>query len=213
MIQASETINRRSIEAAVLGSMAMLNDAAEFAAAELRGDEFTLQGRVMFRALVAMTERGIPVDGVTLADELARRGELEAAGGALGIFEVLEAVPHAEHCRHYVEQLQELHQRDELRRISERLNVRAEDPKQCPSETIAGILNELEGLRAGNVRQNELKTSADALHDADSRTDDKTKHVETGLSELDRQLRGGLRPGQLIVVGGRPGSGKSALMA
>jgi replicative DNA helicase len=204
---------RQNVERAVLGSMALLQEAAEFAAGALRGDEFTMQGRAMFRAMVAMTERGIPIDGVTLADELCKRGELEAAGGALFIFEVLEAVPHAQHCRHYVEQLQALRQRDELRRISERLNVRADDPTVEPSETIAGILNELEALRAGSVRKSDLITAGDALQAMEERAEDPAGIVPTGLSELDRQLRGGIRGGQLIVIGGRPGLGKSALMA
>jgi hypothetical protein len=170
---------RLNVERAVLGSMALLQEAAEFAAGALRGDEFTMQGRAMFRAMVAMTERGIPIDGVTLADELCKRGELEAAGGALFIFEVLEAVPHAEHCRHYVEQLQALRQRDELRRISERLNVRADDPTIEPSESIAGILNELEALRAGSVRKSDLITAGDALQAMEERAEDPAGIVAT----------------------------------
>jgi len=35
--------------------------------------------------------------------------------------------------------------------------------------------------------------------------------VSTGIADLDTLLEGGLRPGQLVVVGGRPGSGKTAL--
>ncbi len=214
MNQASETINRRSIGAAVLGSMVLLNEAAEFAAGELTGTEFTLPHRAIFRAVVSMTERGIPCnDPVTLTDELCRRGELEAAGGALGIFEVLEAVPHAEHCRHYVEQLQTLHQRDCLRLLCDRLRHQAEDPTQSPSETIAGILNELEALRAGNVRKSDLITAGDALQAMEQRAEDPAGIVATGLSELDRQLRGGTRGGQLIVFGSRPGLGKTSLMS
>ena len=160
-----------------------------------------------------MTERGIPFDGVTLADELFKRGDFEQAGGAAGVAEVLEAVPHAAHCRFYVQQLQAIHQRDELRRLSDRLRLRAEDPTQCPSETIAGILNELEAIRAGNVRKSELITASEALDSMEQRAADPAGIVATGLSELDRQLCGGMRGGQLIVCGGRPGTGKSALMA
>ena len=213
MNQASSTIDRRNIEAAVIGSMTLLNEAAEFAAGELSGTEFALPHRAMFRAVVSMTERGIPIDGVTLADELFKRGDFEQAGGAAGVAEVLEAVPHAAHCRFYVQQLQAIHQRDELRRLSDRLRLRAEDPTQCPSETIAGILNELEAIRAGNVRKSELITASEALDSMEQRAADPAGIVATGLSELDRQLCGGMRGGQLIVCGGRPGTGKSALMA
>jgi replicative DNA helicase len=35
--------------------------------------------------------------------------------------------------------------------------------------------------------------------------------MPTGVAPLDEQLGGGLRPGQLVVIGGRPGMGKTAL--
>jgi len=214
MIQATQTSDRRNIEAAILGSMAFLPEAAEFAATELGGPEFScLDLRLIFRAVGRMVQRGTAIDLLTIADELIRSGDFAAAGGNLVIVEILEAVPHSAHCRFYVEQLQASHQRDCLRRLGERLSDSAADPTEDPSETINAILNDLETLRAGNVQQDELITAADALRDFDNRNDDPAKIVSTGIAELDRTLRGGLRAGQLIVVGGRPGLGKSALMA
>jgi replicative DNA helicase len=204
---------RESVEAAVLGSMALQDDAAEFALAELRGDEFALpELRVMFTAIRRMHERGIPVDAITTAEELQSRSELEAAGGVLGIAGILEAVPHSAHCRFYVQQLQTLHQRDELRRLCERLRARAEDPTSEPSDAINAGLSDLEALRAGTTNHSDLKTTTEALEQLDFRTGETKELVESGLSELDRMLFGGFRAGHLIVIGGRPGTGKSALM-
>jgi replicative DNA helicase len=212
MIQC-ETINRRSIEAAVLGSMTMMPAAADYVAAELSGAEFSCADlRIQFRAVCNMTAAGVPCDPVTLRDQLASAGELAAAGGETVIREVLEAVPHAAHCRYYVQQLQELHQRDSLQRIGERLGHMADDPTTDPSETIDAILNELEVVRAGNVNASELKTAAEAVFEADKRSNDPRKIIQTGLPDLDRLLNGGLRGGQLVVWGGRPGLGKTAAM-
>ncbi len=212
MIQASDTTNRRSIEAAIIGSMVLFDgqDAAEYAAGELTGVEFSFPDlRTQFRVVCDMVAAGIPCDPVTLSDELAKIGQLNAAT----IAETFEAVPHAAHIRFYVHQLRELNQRDELRRLSDRLRHRAEDPTVESSETIAGVLSELEAIRAGNVRKSELITASDALQAMEQRAEDPAGIVPTGLSELDRQLRGGMRGGQLIVCGGRPGTGKSALMS
>jgi replicative DNA helicase len=41
--------------------------------------------------------------------------------------------------------------------------------------------------------------------------DEEPRTVPTGLIELDRQLNGGLRPGQLALIAARPGQGKSGL--
>lgn len=209
----STMMERQSIEAAVLGSMMLMDEASEFGLTELRGDEFAVpEHRVIFPAVRRMTERGTPVDALTLADELQSRSELQAAGGAVGIAGILEAVPHSAHCRFYVQQLQALHQRDELKRLSERLSFQADDPTFDPSETINEGLSELEALRAGAVKHSGLKSTSEALRQLDVRTSESSELVESGLGELDRMLFGGFRAGQLIVVGGRPGTGKSALM-
>lgn len=205
--------NRRNIEAAVIGSMVLFDgqDAAEFAAGELSGSEFLHDDlRIQFNVVCEMLAAGIPCDAITLGDELSKRGKFEAAGGVIGIAEVLEAVPHSAHIRFYVEQLQAIHQRDGLRLLSERLKRRAEDPTIEPFETIDAILMELETLKAGNVRQSELISATEALQAMEARAED-SKAITTGLAELDRQLNGGLRGGQLVVIGGRPGTGKSAL--
>lgn len=46
-----------------------------------------------------------------------------------------------------------------------------------------------------------------------AKRDGKMPSVSTGVGDIDRALNGGLRPGQLAIVAGRPGTGKSALVA
>jgi len=215
MSESSETIDRRNLEGAVIGSMVLFGstETAEYAASELDGKEFILPGhRVIFRAVVSMTQRGVPVDVITLADELTRVGDLDQAGGGAGLREVLEAVPHSEHCRFYVGQLRAFHQRDCLAVLSERLKGLAKDPSCDPRDTITTIVNELEAVRAGTTQNTELISATDALEAFDNRNKDPRQTISTGLSQLDRIFGGGLRSGQLVVIGGRPGFGKSALM-
>ena len=60
------------------------------------------------------------------------------------------------------------------------------------------------GSYAGDVVA-EVRALADITPSAESRT-------ETGLSELDRVLGGGLVPGSVVLIGGDPGIGKSTLL-
>ena len=81
-------------ESAVLGAMIMDRDAI-LRAAEFTDDTlFYREGhRRIFRAIVALNERGTVVDVLTLADELALRGELDAAGGKEYLSHLLDVVP------------------------------------------------------------------------------------------------------------------------
>src|SRR2546422_6605595 len=69
-------------EQAVLGAMLLDQDAALKAAELLDDTMFYREGhRLLFRSMIALTERGDVIDPVTLRDELLRRGGLGPAGG------------------------------------------------------------------------------------------------------------------------------------
>lgn len=207
----SET--RQDIEQAIIGAMVLSSEAIALVVGELKETDFrSSELRAMFRAIIAMAERQTPIDAITLGEKLIRQGAFETAGGASGIAAILEAVPHAAHCRFYVDQLRELNQRDRLKALSERMRIRAEDPSIDPCETIDAIQSELQAMIGGDSATSNIITAAEALAAYDARVNDTRTVLPTGLDELDRLLNGGFRGGQLIVTGGRPGLGKSALM-
>ena len=83
-------------EQAVLGAMLLDQDAA-LKAAELLDDTMFYREahRLLFRAMLALTERGDVIDPVTLRDELVRRGDLDRAGGMEYLGGLIDVVPTA----------------------------------------------------------------------------------------------------------------------
>jgi replicative DNA helicase len=51
--------------------------------------------RILFRAMVSLTERSDVIDPVTLREELVRRGDLDRAGGMEYLATLLDVVPTA----------------------------------------------------------------------------------------------------------------------
>jgi len=51
--------------------------------------------RFVFSALRAIFDREMPLDFVTLTDELQKGGKLEAAGGTVYLTELIDAIPSA----------------------------------------------------------------------------------------------------------------------
>jgi len=83
-------------EQAVLGAMLLDQDAALKAAEILDDTMFYKEShRLLFRSMLALTERGDVIDPVTLRDELSRRGDLDRAGGMEYIAALIDVVPTA----------------------------------------------------------------------------------------------------------------------
>src|ERR1700704_411782 len=80
----------RSILGAILLDNAVCNQAIEL----LRRDEFFLDShRRIFEKMIALSERIMPIDLITLGDELRRSGEFEQIGGATYIASLIDGVP------------------------------------------------------------------------------------------------------------------------
>src|SRR5688572_15867701 len=78
----------------------------------------------------------------------------------------------------------------------------------CPSCGAAGTLTETMTERGG-VRSNRAAAPAMSLADVQPRDQER---IATGIGELDRALGGGLVAGQVALLGGDPGIGKSTLL-
>ena len=79
----------------------------------------------------------------------------------------------------------------------------------CPSCGAAGTLSETALDKPSQHRYAEKAGSSVSLVDIETKD---VQRSATGLDELDRALGGGLAPGQVILLGGDPGIGKSTLL-
>lgn len=163
-------------------------------------------------AATAVVERGEPVDPVTLLAELERRDELLKIGGA-PYLHTLQSLSHtAASAGYYAEIVAEKALLRRVGQVGTRLSQLANLglTGTDPDEVLDRARAELDTLARGRRRQNApdfdtlLETTVAAYE----------VPVATGLAtpwpELD-DLLGGLRPGTLTIIGGRPGAGKSVL--
>ena len=88
----------RSILGAILLDNHMLNTAVE----KLRSDDFFLdQHRRIFERMMTLGETQQAIDLVTLTEDLHRRSELDAAGGAAYLAQLVDGVPRISNVEHY----------------------------------------------------------------------------------------------------------------
>jgi replicative DNA helicase len=197
-------------EQAVLGSLLLFPDAYDRIDWLKRDDFFRQAHRLIYSAIVAIVERGRSLDPAIVAQALQDAGELDTVGGrtylgdlAINVVSVAGITRHAEIVR------DKARLRGALA-IAHEVMVKAydhhADAKEIAEQAEASFLSLLD------TKGGEEVSFAQAVMKAVDQRDSRTDITSTGLSNLDRMLKGGgMKPGQLIVIAGRPSMGKSAL--
>ncbi len=203
-------------EEAVLGSI-LINPGAlpEVAAFLTTNDFFIVRNGWVWTAMLTIQARGDALDNLTLAEELRAQGKLNEIGGSAYLIYLVNNTPTHIHAETYAR----IVERAAMRR---RLLAAAGDIAQIALEDDAELADILDRADATLFKVTEKKADSDMLplhylvdqyYDQVERL--QTQHgpvgLPTGFSDLDRII-GGLRPANLIIVGARPGVGKTALM-
>lgn len=217
-MSSGEHLVDRGAERAVLGSILLDKKALLAALEHVRAKDFA-DGRhqVVFGAMHALGQAGDPIDLVSLSSSLRAQDRFEAAGGAAGLAELMELVPTAANVEHYAKRVAD---RAALRRFLSALQRSVGEIERSTESAEVLISRELETLIAAAAQgQTGQFIRADRaapewferLQDLASRGEVAAR-VPTGFLGFDDYDRGGgFRPGQLVIVGARPGVGKTAL--
>jgi replicative DNA helicase len=210
--------NDMPAEQSVLGGMMLSNDAIGEVTEEIGADDFYRPAHAaIYQAILAQYAKGDPTDPIMVSAELERRGELKRCGGAPYLHTLIATVPTATNASYYASLVAE---KATLRRLLE-ASIRIQQSAYVGAQgaEIADILDRAQASLDTVVDQRADSSGytlfADGHADWLSALDDvQAGRVEPGLStgffDLDA-VTGGWKPGQLIVIAGRPGLGKSTL--
>ena len=202
-------------EQAVLAAMLMDGDAIMRAAEHVDESSFYREGhRRIFRAMIALSERGEVVDPLTLSNELDRRGELDASGGKEYIGYLVDAVPTSANVEYHAKIVREKALRRRLIEVSTSLVSEAFEG----TLTAEQLLDEAESRifqvsqqrgQEGFTRIKELLWPTMERIEALQRGGKTITGVPSGFGDLD-DLTSGFQPSDLIIVAARPSMGKTA---
>lgn len=170
----------------------------------------------ILRRLLEMWDANKPIDFISLTQLLRDTGELDQVGGAPFITDLYTHLPTAANASYYTDICQEKIILREIIRVCTEHAAEAYDHQS----DVAGLLDSLE-KKALAIRRGDESTIREAnTKDAVMRAIEviegmyerrgSLSGVPTGLYKLDQML-GGLHGQELIIIAGRPGSGKSAL--
>ncbi len=205
------------LEQAVLGSLLQDNRLIDVAAAELKSAELydPLHAR-MLEMIIGLFADGDQVSVHTLYAVMKHDPGVIETGGIAYLDALRAAAPALPAMRTMISQLKELAFRRELLKLGAELQAGVyEGPKEAPSKALADRATEaLLYIGAATVKPitSAYEAAMESLREAERhQRGEPVPVVMTGFHKVDLEM-GGWRGGDFIVIAGKSGMGKSALM-
>jgi replicative DNA helicase len=178
---------------------------------------YTESLRMVYEAAHALASSGAPVDTFTVAERLKAAGRLEAVGGLAELSRLVDdECPTVHVGRYWLPMLRDKYQARRL--VAASFEIAAAARAASTAEEVAAALELAEGHVLGIADGGQHRECDGAglarlaLAALEARMKGQRRGLPTGLRNLDRFLTGGgLHPGQVFVLAGRPSTGKSAL--
>ena len=209
--------HNRQAEEAVLGSVLINPESYYDVAQVLEADYFyIIRNRWIWEVFTILHENRSPIDILTVSEELENRIQLEEIGGQSYLMMLVNQTPSSLNAEAYAKIVEETSVR---RRMLVSANEMAKLAYQQDRQ-IENIIDAAEksvfNLSERRIRRDleSIQTVVSQYYDRVSQLSQRSEEifgVPTGLSDLDKVL-GGLQKSDLLIIAGRPASGKTGFL-
>lgn len=177
-------------------------------------DFFKYAHQLIFKAMVALSERREAIDATTMRNYLASQGDLENIGGLGYLAEIINAVPTSANAEYYAKIVAE---KSSLRKVIDRLTESvnkayegAEDSDTIIAQAEKALIDVSEGTTRSGFRKIDdvLNINFELLEERSQQTGSITG-IASGYPALDNMTTG-FHEEELIILAARPAVGKTA---
>jgi replicative DNA helicase len=203
------------LEEIVLGALMVEKDAIE--KIELNADDFyTTKHQEVYSAIVRLRERHDPIDIFTVQEDLKNNGKLEEIGGAYELTLLTSRVNSSANIQYHASIIKQ-------KSIARKLILLSSEVQEMAFSEMTDVGDVLEYIEQNftNISTGATRSHACDMLESITETMDYINKIHaqaqsgqviaipTGLKALDRELNGGWRSPDLILIGGRPSMGKT----
>jgi replicative DNA helicase len=202
-------------EQSILGSVLLDKDAMITVSETIRPDDFYKEAhKIMYECMIKLSNKGEPIDLITLTEELRKQGHLDDVGGISYITSLSTIVPTTSNVKYYADIVKE---KSVLRKLIKASNdiinlgydgsTKIEDVLDKAEKKIFDISQE--------KTSDDFKSINSVLMDAYDMIEylytNKTEMtgITTGFTDLNKKMNG-LQRTDLILIAARPAMGKTA---
>ena len=203
-------------EMAFLGSVMLRPEALYDVTDIVTPDSFySDKHRIIFETMMDLFQKHQPIDLLSVSSRLSEKGWLDQIGGNTYLTELVNAVPSAGNIAHYAGIIQKKYLMRRLIEASDHINQIGYDEIMEMEEALDSAEKKLFEVTNQNT-SHKFVPLKDELSEAWERLDRlhssefSLRGVPTGFVELDNKLSG-LQKSDLIILAGRPSTGKTSL--
>jgi len=172
--------------------------------------------RWIYQAIINLADKRMSIDVLTISNELGALNQLEEIGGISELTRLMGYVPSALHAESYAQIINGDFVRRQMIEYANNIVKMAygeqyaldkiqERSWKLLQDVFSGIADNQSGIYAAAAADKQYERMEKIANGADP-------GIPTGLKDLDYLLNGGARGGDLVLIAGRPGMGKTALM-
>ena len=203
-------------EQAVLGSMLSDKEAVNKAfEKKLDAVHFYKKNHsLIFAAMSILDKKNEPIDTVSVVDVLTKNNDLETVGGAFYISGLVDLVPTTAHVARYIKIVMEKAILRNLIYLSNDISKEAFDDSKDVDDILESVQKSIFNITQDRLQKGFEKIDP-VLHKTFEDIDRIASHkgsvigVPTGFSDLDAKTTG-FQAGDLVIIAGRPGMGKTS---
>lgn len=204
----------REAEEAVIGSVLIDQDCFFTVSTILRDEDFYIhRNRWIWQAYTRLHSKRTPIDLLTICEDMEQTGQLSEIGGSAYLTGLINQVPTSLNVEAYARVVVEHSVRRRMIAAANGIASLAYKGGDVLSNFAASrkLLDSSMPVTGGFTSAKEL---ASQHYDVMERraAGEEPKLIPTGFIDLDDMLDGGMRPGDLTYLAGRPGMGKTGLL-
>lgn len=205
----------REAERAILGAILLDSKVLPIVVGTITPEDFFHHGhRLLFYCFLEMAKKNLPIDLLTVTDELGKEGELEAVGGIPYVSQLMDGVPHISNVEFYGKTVKEKSSLRALIHAASAMQQQALEASDDATEILDRAKHSIDTLAQEQTRTGlmSIEKIVGGSYERISRIFESEQHVTgltTGYSTLDA-MTAGLQPSEFIVLAARPSVGKTA---
>lgn len=198
--QPHDNLAERGVLGAILSNEESLNRVSPI----LEPEHFYREAHaILYRKMLEMDRADIPIDAVTLVNELQSDNVIAAVGGAFYVTGLISDAELGSNIRHHAEIIREKANLRKIIKVSYQALGKAYNQSEPSQDLLAHTEHELKQIY--NVAEDysleaEVSETIESIYYPNL--------IKTGLPQIDR-ITGGMTRGEITTIAGRPGHGKS----